>query len=432
MNFMASFDFELDHNMTKKEISIATPPVRNTNYQIDWAWIFLKMFKVQLYLHRILFCALFFFLPGSVFAQNYDQIAGSGFDEGGWAGYAMYDTSTGLFDHCIAATFYDNHKSLMFLVGNREEFALVLPTEASQGVVDVTLYVDDLPSSVTTGAIGPNNSIIIPLSHISNAIGVFRHGKYFTYEINGVSQTYTLRGTALGLSAAESCAKKYYLYLAPNSKEASSNSSEPKADSVEQTGKTGTGFYVSLAGYVLTNNHVISGCKSVQVDDLDAVVVNSSESPDLALLKVFGAKYFHTIEFSDVPANLNEDITVAGFPYAGILNGLNITRGTVSSAGGISGDSTMFQISAPVQPGNSGGAVVNSGGLAVGVVVAKLNPVIEGNFPENVNFAIRGDLARKFLKESGVEPSLGSKPNDLDSTSLADILSGATVFIQCE
>ena len=183
---------------------------------------------------------------------------------------------------------------------------------------------------------------------------------------------------------------------------------------------------------MLTNNHVISGCSSIQVNSFDAVVVNTSETPDLALLQVFGVGNFHTIEFARTPVDLNSDITVAGFPYAGVLNGINITRGTVSSTGGISGDSTMFQISAPVQPGNSGGVVVNSDGLAVGVVVAKLNPVLEGNIPENVNFAIRGELAKQFLQKSGIEPLLGSTVEELDSTSLADILTGATVFIQCQ
>lgn len=380
----------------------------------------------------LMFYLLSELVVSTVLAQTYNQIAGSGFDEGGWLGFATYETSTGLFDHCVAIAVYENRKPIMFLVGNRGQFALSLPTEAPQGVVEVSLYVDNLPALITTGAVGDNNSILIPLSHVSDVIDVFRRGHYFTYDIGGVRQTYKLRGTALGLATAENCAKKYYLYLAPNVKDANAVPAPPAPKNEVLIGKTGTGFYVSTSGYVLTNNHVVSGCQSIQVNDLDAVLLNSSEIPDLALLQVYGAKHFHPLEFSQSPVSLNEDITIAGFPYAGILNGLNITRGAVSSTGGLSGDSTMFQISAPSQPGNSGGAVVNSAGLVVGVVVAKLNPVIEGNAPENVNFAIRGDLVKKFLQENGIEPILGSQVKSLSSADLADVLSGATAFIQCE
>ncbi|WP_272009566.1 trypsin-like peptidase domain-containing protein [Roseovarius sp. ZX-A-9] len=72
------------------------------------------------------------------------------------------------------------------------------------------------------------------------------------------------------------------------------------------------------------------------------------------------------------PAQLNSDVLVAGYPLSSVLDGLNVTRGVVSSLKGIRGDAFNMQISAAVQAGNSGGPLIDSAGLVVGVVVAKL------------------------------------------------------------
>ena len=118
---------------------------------------------------------------------------------------------------------------------------------------------------------------------------------------------------------------------------------------------------------------------------------NITDFFDLALLQTSVLQEKTVAVFAQSPARLNSDITVVGYPLSGLLGGLNVTRGSVSSLKGLRGDGVQMQISAPVQPGNSGGPVVSGSGAIVGVVVSKLNArrVADetGDIPQNVNFA---------------------------------------------
>ncbi|MFV0409436.1 MAG: trypsin-like peptidase domain-containing protein [Paracoccus sp. (in: a-proteobacteria)] len=133
---------------------------------------------------------------------------------------------------------------------------------------------------------------------------------------------------------------------------------------------------------------------------------------------------------------MNADITVAGYPLSGILSGLNITRGAVSSLKGVGGDAISMQISAPVQPGNSGGPAVDGEGRVVGVVVSKLNATqiaqTTGDIPQNVNFAIRGEMARLFMFQNGVEPVIAEEGAPaLDPVTLGKKLEAVTRLVEC-
>lgn len=169
----------------------------------------------------------------------------------------------------------------------------------------------------------------------------------------------------------------------------------------------GTGFIVSAGGHLLTNTHVVEGCESLKVAGYPAQVLSVDEGFDLALLEGTPSS-LDVAAFAPRPASLNADITIAGYPLNGLLSGLNVTRGSVTGLKGLAGDATTMQISAPVQPGNSGGPAVDSSGRVVGVVVAKLDAKMvadaTGDIPQNVNFAIRGEIAKLFLFQSGVEP----------------------------
>jgi S1-C subfamily serine protease len=126
-------------------------------------------------------------------------------------------------------------------------------------------------------------------------------------------------------------------------------------------------------------------------------------------------------------------LTVAGFPLPDLLGGLNITRGAVASLKGIGGDGISMQISAPVQPGNSGGPVLNAAGQVVGVVVAKLDAArvaeLHDDVPQNVNFAIRGEIARLFLSQNGVEPAISPPGGALPPEELGVLAQGYTRLV---
>ena len=142
-----------------------------------------------------------------------------------------------------------------------------------------------------------------------------------------------------------------------------------------------------------------------------------------------------TAQFAEKPARLNSDVTVAGFSLPDILGGLNVTRGSVTSLKGLGGDGINMQISAPVQPGNSGGPVINGSGHVVGVVVAKLDAQYvadrTGDIPQNVNFAIRAEIAKLFLYQNGAEPIEAADEIAVAPEALADLAQGFTSLITC-
>jgi S1-C subfamily serine protease len=122
---------------------------------------------------------------------------------------------------------------------------------------------------------------------------------------------------------------------------------------------------------------------------------------------------------------------------SGILSqGGVVTNGTVSALTGIGDDVHYFQISAPVQPGNSGGAVLDSSGRVIGVVASKLNAQqvasAIGDIPQNVNFAIRLKDVLSFLVDAGVTPRQSGMIRNVANTSLAESARDISVQIVCE
>jgi S1-C subfamily serine protease len=201
----------------------------------------------------------------------------------------------------------------------------------------------------------------------------------------------------------------------------------------------GTGFFVSEHGHVLTNAHVVSGCKQIQTRDGRAAnLVNKDEQLDLALLKIEGESPA-VATFRGRPAPRAGDSVVAfGFPLQGILSSEgNLTTGTIAATSGIGDDPRFLQISVPVQPGNSGSPLLDSSGDVIGVVEAKLDAVetlrIAGDIPQNVNFAIQGSEAIRFLERNHIGYHAQSTEAVLD-LKVADVAARAKQFsapIEC-
>ena len=214
------------------------------------------------------------------------------------------------------------------------------------------------------------------------------------------------------------------------------SSTEPgKEKKTDGPRSSGTGFAVNADGYLLTNAHIVEGCRKLEVRGQKASVIDSDENFDLALVHVPDLKPAGVAIFADTPAALNSDITTAGYPLSGFLGGLNITRGTVAARKGLGGSGVNMQITAPLQPGNSGGPAVNASGHVVGVVVAKLNAATfaeaTGDIPQNVNFAIRGTIAQLFLHQNGITPHKAEAGELLAPEVIASRLSDFTFLITC-
>ncbi len=200
---------------------------------------------------------------------------------------------------------------------------------------------------------------------------------------------------------------------------------------------TGSGFAITAEGHILTNNHVVQDCSEARITPYTKVKLIASDiEVDLALLK--GSQRDHpAAKFREGRGIRTGDSVVgAGFPLPEILaSDLNITTGTVNALAGIGGDRRLIQISAPVQPGNSGGPLLDLSGNIVGIIVSKLDAIevakITGDIPQNVNFAISAFAARSFLDAQGVAYDLARSEEDRPVADIAAEARGYTVLIEC-
>jgi S1-C subfamily serine protease len=204
----------------------------------------------------------------------------------------------------------------------------------------------------------------------------------------------------------------------------------------------GTAFFVSDQGYALTNHHVIEGCRSVAaIQDgrpVPAHVVRRDERNDLALIRVHVPVTVPFAKFRGSPGiRAGEGVVVAGYPLPSVLqNGMNVTTGNVSALAGMGGNTALMQITAPVQPGNSGGPLLDMSGNVVGVIVSKLNAMrvaqATGDIPQNINFAVQGAVARLFLESNGTPAAELQSTADRKVGDVTDSARAFTFQVQCD
>lgn len=172
---------------------------------------------------------------------------------------------------------------------------------------------------------------------------------------------------------------------------------------------TGTGFVIDSVGHVMTCHHVVDGAAFIKLDSetasYDAFVVFADPELDVAVLQTSKPPGLEPLplELSKDP-ELGDEVFTIGFPNTN-LQGFTpkYTRGEISALAGPADDPNYMQISTPVQPGNSGGALVTTDGIVVGMVAAKLNAAlaaqVTGDIAQNVNYALRVTKLSKLLKK---------------------------------
>ncbi|WP_270938561.1 S1C family serine protease, partial [Falsiroseomonas oryzae] len=206
-----------------------------------------------------------------------------------------------------------------------------------------------------------------------------------------------------------------------------------------RTLSTGTGFVVA-PGRALTNQHVIDGCRGVRLRtsggaEMNARVLAADRDRDLALLEV-PAEAGPALPFRrDGNVRRGEGVVTYGFPLAGILSsGPTLTTGEISALAGLADNQRQYQISAPVQPGNSGGPLLDLAGNVVGVIVSKLNAQRiaqrTGDIPQNVNFAVKGTEALDFLRRNGVQPRL-AEGTPRSAAEVGETAHPSVLFLRC-
>ncbi len=170
----------------------------------------------------------------------------------------------------------------------------------------------------------------------------------------------------------------------------------------------GSGFFITKDGYLLTDFHVVKEAAKIEVKyknrgALPAQVIAVDTVNDLALLKVAGADFTPLAISRKNSADLGDSVFTIGFPNIQ-MQGVEpkYTDGKISSLAGMQDDPSEYQISVPVQPGNSGGPLCDSNGEVVGIVVARLNDLAalreSGAVPQNVNYAVKSKHALQLLQ----------------------------------
>jgi len=209
----------------------------------------------------------------------------------------------------------------------------------------------------------------------------------------------------------------------------------------------GSGFVISGNGLIITNYHVIRGKEEINVyfpsidQSFVAKVALTDKNNDIALLAL---EDFHISEYftEDIPfiisntsdMRLGQEIFTLGYPLGEILGkSVKLSTGDISSLYGIKDDPRLMQISNPIQPGNSGGPLLNTNGEIVGVVLSTLNARYfydnESIIPQNVNFAIKGNYVSNLISILPEYHELSNRKNLLLGKSLEEKIELVSPFI---
>lgn len=230
-----------------------------------------------------------------------------------------------------------------------------------------------------------------------------------------------LEETKLALEAAKVKAQKEAMTRESHTRD-NSEAKNVTRENLEQSRPegTGSGFFITDDGYLITNQHVAGLGATVRVltasGIIPAKVIKVDELNDMALLKAEGKYASLPVVFSR-KVQLGATVATVGFPNIG-LQGFSpkLAKGEIASLAGIQDDARHFQISVPVQPGNSGGALVDERGNVVGVVVAKLSQkaalATSGALAENVNYAIKSSYLLSFLESVPEVAAKLKEPNN--------------------
>lgn len=192
----------------------------------------------------------------------------------------------------------------------------------------------------------------------------------------------------------------------------------------------GTSFFVNKDAYAVTNYHVVQNCSAVvgyyEGRKLSMELAYSDAGKDIAILQANNFDAVSYAIFSDSVGS-GQDVAAFGFPLGDRLGkDIKITKGNISAMTGLDGDDDYLQFTAPVQPGNSGGPLLDNSGHVVGVNTAAL----QGAQYQNINFAIKGAVVQSYLARVGVGFEVAGY-KELSTEELIALSNKFTFAIEC-
>ena len=197
-------------------------------------------------------------------------------------------------------------------------------------------------------------------------------------------------------------------------------------------GSSGTAFFIDTKGHLLTNNHVVEGCKSQKINyfnkEYEAKIITTDKTLDLALLKA-DVRPRSFISFSNKEPRKRQLVIVAGYPLGKYLSDdLKINVGNISSLKGFDNNSNEITVDLAINPGNSGGPIVNGNGQLVAVAVAGMSKEVT----EGISFGIKSSAVTNFLKTNKISPDFKLTSFSMNDEKVNQLLEESTVYIFCE
>lgn len=289
-------------------------------------------------------------------------------------------------------------------------------------------------------------SNVINTGNQRNLLKVMKFNDEFIFSINGQvvlnSKSKTLRGNQFGIIAGgsgiyflENLVVKEFITLNKIQEEAQGTDD---IHSDEWKGN-GSGFFIHEKGYIATNYHVVKDATEIRVEyftkgikqSFNAKIIVTDKQNDLAVIQIQDTNFkgLATIPyaFHASTRDVGTDVFALGYPIANIMGAeIKFTDGKISSKTGIQGDITMYQISVPIQPGNSGGPLFDTKGNLVGITTATLNKDVFNT--ENVNYAIKSSYLKNLID---VMPETIVLPNNTDTGTkpLTEIIKTLSDFV---
>jgi uncharacterized protein len=221
---------------------------------------------------------------------------------------------------------------------------------------------------------------------------------------------------------------------------ASQGSAQPLAvtgsDTVLKRVSSGTAFFVTIQGALITNHHVIKDCKQVRIiGGAEVKLMAADVKEDLAVL--VGPPLGKAVNFrANDRLSQGEEVLAYGFPLQSVLaTSGQIGAGLISATSGLRNNPSQMQVDVPLQVGNSGGPLLDRQGQLVGMTVAKLNALqmarVTGDMPQNVNFAIKHSVIKRFLETHRLQYQQTNNRGKLDTSAIADEARAYTVALEC-
>ena len=194
---------------------------------------------------------------------------------------------------------------------------------------------------------------------------------------------------------------------------------------------SGTGFFVSRTGHIITNHHVVDGCNTVKLNlngqDIVGKVLAVDKANDLAIVKA-DVKPSRAYSISNEDVQLLEDIIIAGYPLGKkVSSAIKTSKGSVTALAGFGDNYSEFQTDAALNQGNSGGPMMNQKGNVVGVAVAAYG---KKKGVESFNFGIKSSTLKTFANSNGLN-FITPNNRDLSNKDLGQLITSATIYLEC-